>query len=1047
MSVTDCTQFCSFLVKAVLFHGPSNGYYYGSHIADRISYTLPIAPIADGLLYFYPFQELKAQLSGKGCLPLEGEVVNSAAAQAEQGVSLEVLDALHNSFKGLGHDDLPTLTFAMAITCMNASDQPVPFTALLSARHVRAPTVFVSGDDGLLSSTITSVIDHYQSSAVSGEAPSVFVWMRQLAINQHLPAHRRVRFNLEATAAALAATAQHEGTLLVLEAQGRSLMSLACLLEIFISEIGCGKLNLLCNIVDGKALGSAFRNLDIESANGARKQTRRLIIEHFQTRGFDAQTVNSTIKNALIKSAAEGARLAQASSAGKAAVLTAVEQQADVLHWCLQDYSRAEELYIQVLRGREDLLGSDHLDTLRARAGLASLMHSKGENLTFAEELYQNVLTAYAATPEEVAADRISHIVKSLIALKLDRGDIHGAEQLPGCSFNGPGAIITHNERTELHRRALGKKKTLMGLHQADTLRLVFKLAELLIADIDTRAEAQELLQRALTVCKAKLGPSHASTLSAIHATGHLLEECGDLQGAEDSYSRAMAGRQALLGPYHVDTLSSTAALAGVAQSRGDVTHAEELYQQVLRAFMAKQGPEHAGSIRSVADKLMTVQMDMGDMEAAEELLSSIARDFADRLSQDSSPDSIPDELESMLTTMIHVGFNLYVLTEMKVKFLRRAQQAKEAELGPNHADTLELTFRLAALLNKEDSTQAEALELLQQALEVCEAEYGASHANTLSAVHAMGSLLGERQDLQGAEDMYRRAMDGRQASLGPAHPRTIDSMNGVASALMQKGDADKAMQMLRQVVSAREDVLGKEHADTLESLEMLAKLLAVEGCLEDAEQSFRCIVSRKTSSVGENDVSTLGSALHLAIVLEKKGDEQGAEDTYTRVVRGAKASLGEAHPVTLVSSTRLAQLMLSRGVKLHEALTMAKGVMNSYEATLGPDHTKTLMSAWLVGRVLMALKMWPLAEKYMKQALEGFEAMSDDVTDPTVQTLAVFTSLVLSQQVSDYSSSRRHDEFLIKYKLSTKEDIEKAKQEAEEAVCLAVCQLCCTVM
>ena len=157
---------------------------------------------------------------------------------------------------------------------------------------------------------------------------------------------------------------------------------------------------------------------------------------------------------------------------------------------------------------------------------------------------------------------------------------------------------------------------------------------------------------------------------------------------------------------------------------------------------------------------------------------------------------------------------------------LRRALEARERVLGPEHPDTLTSVNNLAELLESKGD-YAGAQPLYGRALEARERVLGPEHPDTLASVNNLAALLESKGDYAGAEPLYERALEASERVLGPEHPDTLASVNNLAGLLYeQRRLRGGAAACIERALEASERVLGPEHPDTLASVNNLAGLL-----------------------------------------------------------------------------------------------------------------------------------------------------------------------------------------------------------------------------
>ena len=113
----------------------------------------------------------------------------------------------------------------------------------------------------------------------------------------------------------------------------------------------------------------------------------------------------------------------------------------------------------------------------------------------------------------------------------------------------------------------------------------------------------------------------------------------------------------------------------------------------------------------------------------------------------------------------------------------------------------------------------SEAVPLAEAALALAEAELGPEHRNTLTMVNNLASLYKNLGRYSDAEPLYRRALEARERVLGPEHPDTLTSVNNLAFLYSNQGRYSDAEPLYQRALEASERVLGPDHPNTLTSL------------------------------------------------------------------------------------------------------------------------------------------------------------------------------------------------------------------------------------
>ncbi len=195
---------------------------------------------------------------------------------------------------------------------------------------------------------------------------------------------------------------------------------------------------------------------------------------------------------------------------------------------------------------------------------------------------------------------------------------------------------------------------------------------------------------------------------------------------------------------------------------------------------------------------------------------------------------------------------------------------------------------------------------LYRRALEADENNLGPEHPDTLTSLNNLALLLDDKGDYNGAEPLYRRALEARERILGPEHPNTLSSLNNLAGLLESKGAYDEAEPLIRCALEARERILGPEHPNTLNSLNNLAALLDSKGKYDEVEPLYRRALEARERILGPEHPNTLTSLNNLAAFHFGKGEYEEAVALFRRAYTTSLAKLGTEHPDTILRKGNL---------------------------------------------------------------------------------------------------------------------------------------------
>ena len=131
------------------------------------------------------------------------------------------------------------------------------------------------------------------------------------------------------------------------------------------------------------------------------------------------------------------------------------------------------------------------------------------------------------------------------------------------------------------------------GCGDQERIARALNLKGLLLHAMGDTAAARPLIERALAITEAVLGPLHPATAGSLNNLGLLLQAMGDTAAARPLIERALAIREAVLGPLHPATATSLNNLAALLYAMGDYAAARPLYERALAISEAVLGPLH----------------------------------------------------------------------------------------------------------------------------------------------------------------------------------------------------------------------------------------------------------------------------------------------------------------------------------------------------------------------------------------------------------------------------------------------------------------------
>lgn len=275
-------------------------------------------------------------------------------------------------------------------------------------------------------------------------------------------------------------------------------------------------------------------------------------------------------------------------------------------------YSRAESLYRQAAATREQLLGPENSETLKAKAALGWTLYRRGRYAD-SEILLRQVLAVRQRRFGSADIDTFA-VMDQLGAVLNDDGHPRDAESLirPALAFrsrmlgeNNPDTLISVNhlalalqnqgrwqEAEDLDRRLLDGWRRIEGADSPHTLAASDNLAITLYRE-GRLAEAESLDRSTLEIKKRVLGPEHPETVRSMNTLSAILVDEGNLEEAQSLAEQVLDIRRRVLGPEHHLTLSVMSNLAEILTRRGDLKRAEELLVSARSTEARVLGPDH----------------------------------------------------------------------------------------------------------------------------------------------------------------------------------------------------------------------------------------------------------------------------------------------------------------------------------------------------------------------------------------------------------------------------------------------------------------------
>jgi tetratricopeptide (TPR) repeat protein len=231
---------------------------------------------------------------------------------------------------------------------------------------------------------------------------------------------------------------------------------------------------------------------------------------------------------------------------------------------------------------------------------------TRDQQQLWAEAAVRLVLAAFPAEPADpdrwLAADPLlSHGLAATNHAQALNAASEATASLLNHAANYMWGRVKYSEARILLERALAIHEAQVGPDHPSTARSLNNLAAVLHSQGDLHS-AYTLLDRTLHINLDALGADHQDYAATLNNLAAVLQDQGDLDGARTHLERALAIRKAQLGPDHPSTARSLNNLAAVLQDQGDLDGARTLLERALNVNVNSLGPGHPRTVRSRKD-------------------------------------------------------------------------------------------------------------------------------------------------------------------------------------------------------------------------------------------------------------------------------------------------------------------------------------------------------------------------------------------------------------------------------------------------------------
>lgn len=589
------------------------------------------------------------------------------------------------------------------------------------------------------------------------------------------------------------------------------------------------------------------------------------------------------------------------------------------LQYLAGNYRDAEPNLMESLTIREELFGSDHIDTAGSYHHLGVLNNLLARYIE-AEEYLEKALKLnerllgknhpiFAQTLTDLARCHIGkderQTAEALLseALAIQEG-LHGPHH--------PDLVQTLNTFAWLHidtdepeksepysSRALAIGEKLFGPEHpyiADSLNYIGRLHY----SRQNHEESIAANKRALTIREKFLGPNHPDV--GLSLNNLALPYCGleQYETARSLFVRAVSIREKAFGTEHTKLLVMLQNTGWVHQVLGDYKKAAAYYERALNISERTYGPDSI----TVADRrkeIAGLYFALGEYEKAETMLLKTLSIYEATFG--SNHLRVANNLSNL--AFIYHAKGDYLKCEQLYK---RTIGIYEKHFKKTPTNLATAMSNLAAVY-EDTGRYDQAGPLYERALAIVEDTLGPHHTTVAILLNNMGQLNSNLADYGNAETQYKRALNIWESVLGPEHPNVATTLDNLAILYEYNGDYEKAEPLFKRSLQIREDAYGPNHSDVAKTLNNLATVYSFLGDYEKSIPLYQRTLEIKAKTVGKKCDSYANSLHNLAATHLKLKQYDEAESLYLQAMETWTTTFGAVHPTVSTGYGHLSRL------------------------------------------------------------------------------------------------------------------------------------------
>jgi len=393
--------------------------------------------------------------------------------------------------------------------------------------------------------------------------------------------------------------------------------------------------------------------------------------------------------------------------------------------------------------------------------------------------------------------------------------------QTMGGVYEGLGFF---DEALPLVEKAVAVREAVLGPHASDVALSLHSQGDILL-EMGEYAAALPLYERALAIQEAALGADAPGLCPILDDLGRLHTKTGELEIARQHLERALAIRE-VSDPESAD--EGLTALAVLCFRTGDLDRSRALFERKLEHERSIHGPGHVRVGKALNNLALVVRKQGHAGEAAELLEEAVAIKEA----------TLGPDHPSLAVSFLNLSEDLQSAGDLDrtEAILRRAIAIQETSLGLEHPDLGRSLGNLGDVQIARGDHE-DALVTLRRALAILEAALGPDHRSVGNVMESLGSALWGASDYDAAQLYYERVLAIRSAGPDPDGLDLAFALNNLSRNHAAKKEYEAALPLAERALAILEDQYGPEHAELAPTLEVLADVLQGLGRAAEANE------------------------------------------------------------------------------------------------------------------------------------------------------------------------------------------------------------------